>query len=123
MTLLLALTAALPLSASAFVPTIATTSSASTRLRLSSTQEEAQRLLEKARQMRQEVAALEGRTLEQVEEEAARKKQQLAEIEAKKRSERNEQKQNDTANKQDKNSGRFLTLNASRDPRRSDFAS
>jgi hypothetical protein len=97
----------------AFSPaTMATRSTTRTALHLSA-KEEATQLMERARKMREEVAMLTGRKVEEVEQEAAEKRQRLADIAAKAAAEREERKHNQANKKNDSASstdGRFLPV-------------
>jgi Domain of unknown function (DUF1995) len=77
----------LPSTSLAFVPITTRVTTARTALHLSAS-DEAARLLERARKMREEIAELTGQTVAEVEQEAAMKKRQMADIAAKATAER-----------------------------------
>lgn len=93
----------LPSSVAAFAPSTGMRTAARP-LHLSS-KEEAEKLLERARKMREEVAELTGTSVEEVEQEAAAKKKQLADIAAKAAADREERKQKASENKQRNTAG------------------
>lgn len=85
-------------------------------LHLTSANEEAAKLLERARKMREELAVLTGQSVEELEEEAAAKKQLTTNIAAKAATEREERKKKSELRKESSGSkngstdGRFLTV-------------
>jgi Domain of unknown function (DUF1995) len=94
----------------AFTPSLSTVRVTNTALWSSQTEktDEATRLLEKAAQLRAEIAAMEGKTVAQVEQEAQQKRQDAKMIQEAAVAKRLEQKSNDATSRRD--DGRYLQV-------------